>query len=215
MPQIIIVARYPTVRAGLASILAAEADISVIAVLDDVALLPAVLEEHLADALLIDVVDDNPDRLEALQTLADDGLLPPVVLLAGSPSDALDALGSLPNVSLLLRDASPNEIRTALWATKDGLVTLDPRIVTEVQEHLNWQPRSVPEALVEQVVLTPRERQVLQAIGRGLPNKAIAMELGISDHTVKFHVGSIFQKLNASSRSEAIAIAARSGLLAL
>jgi DNA-binding NarL/FixJ family response regulator len=214
MPQIIIVARYPTVRAGLASILAAEADISVIAALDDVALLPAVLEEHLPDALLIDLVDDNPDRLEVLQTLADDGLLPPGVLLVGSPLDALGALG-LPYVSLLLRDASPNEIRTALRATKDRLVTLDPRIVTEVQEQLNWQRRSVPEAPGEQLALTPRELQVLQAIARGLPNKAIAMELGISDHTVKFHVGSIFQKLNASSRSEAIAIAARSGLLAL
>jgi DNA-binding NarL/FixJ family response regulator len=214
MTQIIIVARYPTIRAGLASILAAEADISVIADLDDVALLPMVIEAHLPDALLIDLVDDTPDRLAALQALADDGLLPPVVLLAGSPSDALGALG-LPFVSLLLRDASSNEIRTALRSTKDGLVTFDPRIVTEIQEHLNWQQRPVPEALVEQVALTPRELQVLQAIGRGLPNKAIAVELGISDHTVKFHVGSIFQKLDVSSRSEAIALAARRGLLAL
>jgi DNA-binding NarL/FixJ family response regulator len=210
--QIIIVARYPTVRAGLASLLSGETDISVIADTDDVSLLPALIEEHLPDALLIDLVDDTPDRLDALQMLAGDGLLPPVVLLSGSPADALGALG-LPLVSLLLRDARPEEIRAALRSTREGLSSIDPRIVSEIHEQLEWQQPSgqSPDA----VALTPRELQVLQGIGRGLPNKAIAVDLGISEHTVKFHVGSIFQKLDVRSRSEAIAVAARRGLLVL
>jgi DNA-binding NarL/FixJ family response regulator len=210
--QIIIVARYPTVRAGLASLLAGETDISVIADTDDFSLLPALIEEHLPDALLIDLVDDTPDRLDALQMLANDGLLPPVVLLSGSPADAIAALG-LPLVSLLLRDARPEEIRAALRSTHKGLSSIDPRIVSEIHEQLEWQQPAGPSP--DAVALTPRELQVLHGIGRGLPNKAIAVDLGISEHTVKFHVGSIFQKLDVGSRSEAIAVAARHGLLVL
>jgi DNA-binding CsgD family transcriptional regulator len=63
--------------------------------------------------------------------------------------------------------------------------------------------------------LTVREREVLQLIAQGLPNKSIAVELQISEHTVKFHVGSILGKLGASSRAEALARAARAGLISL
>jgi DNA-binding CsgD family transcriptional regulator len=63
--------------------------------------------------------------------------------------------------------------------------------------------------------LTDREREVLDLVALGLANKAIAARLGISDHTVKFHLGSIFGKLNVESRTEAVTVAARLGLIAL
>jgi DNA-binding NarL/FixJ family response regulator len=62
-------------------------------------------------------------------------------------------------------------------------------------------------------VLSPREQEVLSQVANGLPNKAIARMLGITDHTVKFHISSVLSKLDASSRSEAVAIAARRGML--
>ena len=62
-------------------------------------------------------------------------------------------------------------------------------------------------------VLSPREQEVLSQVANGLPNKAIARMLGITDHTVKFHISSVLSKLEASSRSEAVAIAARRGML--
>ena len=63
-------------------------------------------------------------------------------------------------------------------------------------------------------VLSPREQEVLTQVANGLPNKAIARMLGITDHTVKFHVSSVLTKLEAASRSEAVAIATRRGMLA-
>jgi DNA-binding CsgD family transcriptional regulator len=63
--------------------------------------------------------------------------------------------------------------------------------------------------------LTPRERQVLELLAEGLPNKAIADQLGISDQTVKFHVASISGKLGAANRTDAVRRAIRRGLIAL
>jgi DNA-binding NarL/FixJ family response regulator len=63
--------------------------------------------------------------------------------------------------------------------------------------------------------LTTREREVLELVAQGLPNKAIASRLGISDHTVKFHLSSIFSKLGASSRTEAVRRGVRAGLITL
>jgi two-component system, NarL family, nitrate/nitrite response regulator NarL len=62
-------------------------------------------------------------------------------------------------------------------------------------------------------MLTTREREVLQLVAEGLPNKAIARELGISEHTAKFHVGSLLGKLGAASRTEAVTLATRRGIL--
>ncbi|MBW3634805.1 MAG: response regulator transcription factor, partial [Chloroflexi bacterium] len=61
--------------------------------------------------------------------------------------------------------------------------------------------------------LTTREREVLQLVAEGLPNKAIARELSISEHTAKFHVGSLLGKLGAASRTEAVTLATRRGIL--
>ncbi|MGH2366368.1 MAG: response regulator transcription factor, partial [Chloroflexota bacterium] len=63
--------------------------------------------------------------------------------------------------------------------------------------------------------LTPRELQVLRLLAKGLPNKQIARELTISEHTVKFHVSAIYAKFGAASRTEAVSHAARRGLVAL
>jgi DNA-binding NarL/FixJ family response regulator len=72
---------------------------------------------------------------------------------------------------------------------------------------------STREALIEP--LTPRERQVLELVADGLPNKEIGRRLGISDETVKFHVGSVFGKLGASNRTDAVRLALRRGLVSL
>ena len=63
--------------------------------------------------------------------------------------------------------------------------------------------------------MTPRELEVLQLLAEGLANKAIALQLDISEHTVKYHVNAIMSKLNAQSRTEAVVRAARLGLIAL
>jgi len=68
---------------------------------------------------------------------------------------------------------------------------------------------------VHSEALTPREAEVLQLVAAGLPNKLIAERLGISEHTVRFHLNAIFGKLDAHSRTEAVTRAARLGVIAL
>jgi DNA-binding NarL/FixJ family response regulator len=98
----------------------------------------------------------------------------------------------------------------ALIAAGQELVTLDPRLAETL---LRSTPQSPPDHLIE--ALTPRELEVLQLLAEGLPNKAIARQLNISDHTVKFHVNAIMSKLNAQSRTEAVVQATRLGLILL
>jgi NarL family two-component system response regulator YdfI len=102
------------------------------------------------------------------------------------------------------------EIRSAIAAAADGLIVLHPDFA---ERTLAAAPPPVRDGGPSGEPLSPREHQVLQLLAAGLGNKQIASQLNISEHTVKFHVNSIFDKLNASSRAEAVAIGARRGLI--
>jgi DNA-binding NarL/FixJ family response regulator len=105
-------------------------------------------------------------------------------------------------------DAPPEELSAAIVAVIQGLVVL-PRALTG--RLLRGQ--EVVEEPSEP--LTVREREVLGLLGQGLSNKMIARNLRISEHTVKFHVSSIYAKLGAASRTEAVGLGARLGLISL
>jgi DNA-binding NarL/FixJ family response regulator len=108
-------------------------------------------------------------------------------------------------------DAAPDMLRAALDAVAAGLVVL-PQITAN---HLLEQQPAVAalDAQQQTEALTTREQEVLVLLSQGLPNKLIARELGISEHTVKFHVSSLYAKLGASSRTEAVSRGARRGLI--
>ena len=110
---------------------------------------------------------------------------------------------------ILLRDASAETLAAGVVAAAEGLGVIDP-VFTNV---LFPTRESVPTQLVEE--LTPREIQVLRLMAEGQSNKTIARELGISEHTVKFHVNAILGKLNVASRTEAVVHATRLGLILL
>jgi len=114
--------------------------------------------------------------------------------------------------AVLPRDATPEQLRAALEAAAAGLVVVHPSEVSAVL-HAPAALSSPISELPEQ--LTPREREVLQMISAGLGNKEIAGRLSISEHTVKFHVASILGKLGASTRTEAVSIGIRHGLVLL
>jgi DNA-binding NarL/FixJ family response regulator len=101
-------------------------------------------------------------------------------------------------------DSTAEELRAAIAGAARGFA---------------MQPASAEPVLEDDEVpldaLTARERDVLESLSEGLPNKAIALRLGISEHTVKFHLSSIFSKLGVSSRTEAVRRGVRTGLITL
>ena len=109
-------------------------------------------------------------------------------------------------------DASGAELRAAVAAVGEGLIVLsasgDDRFA-DTGLDATQEVESVEEAL------TPREREVLELLGQGLSNREIAQRLGISDHTVKFHVSSVYGKLGVSNRTEALRKGVRRGLIML
>ncbi len=105
---------------------------------------------------------------------------------------------------ILPSDASPEELNAAVHALSQGLVVGTPALLFESEnEPLSQGP------------LTDRELEVLGLLSRGLANKQIAATLGISEHTVKFHVSSIYTKLNVTSRTEAVREGLRGGWIVL
>lgn len=117
----------------------------------------------------------------------------------------------------LRRDATAGEIVAAVTAVAGGLIALDRRLASELLISPERAAVAAPERLpgVADETLTARELEVLQLLAQGLPNKLIAQRLHISEHTAKFHVSAIMTKLNAASRTEAVTVAARRGLLIL
>jgi DNA-binding NarL/FixJ family response regulator len=121
-------------------------------------------------------------------------------------------VGSALNASInaiLTRDAGPEDLLLAVQAAEAGLVLLHP---TSVRGLFPDQFRPAPDgsALEE---LTGREGQVLRLVSAGLGNKEIAARLAISEHTVKFHISSILGKMNVTSRTEAVSLGIRRGLI--
>jgi two-component system, NarL family, response regulator YdfI len=114
---------------------------------------------------------------------------------------------------IIARDASAEELQLAIQAAEAGLVLLHPTSVRSFVQHgalpgINDGPT---EELLEQ--LTSRESEVLRLVSMGLSNKEVAARLAISEHTVKFHISSILGKLHAASRTEAVSLGIRRGLI--
>jgi len=112
---------------------------------------------------------------------------------------------------VLSRDAGPEEIMATVDATAVGLVVLHQDAASLLLSLVPAGSRVAASSEIE--ALTPREIEVLVMLAEGEGNKTIARRLGISEHTVKFHVGSILAKMHASSRTEAVTLGVRQGLI--
>jgi DNA-binding NarL/FixJ family response regulator len=169
------------------------------------------LAEEDADVLLVEVPNQAVEEL--LEALASTGLTKEtaVVVLVDQSAPVWAGQALQAGIRGVLRgDADPQQLALAVEAAANGLVVLDPG---EVRAERSSSARPVTLELSEP--LTVRERQVLQMLAGGLGNKEIASRLKISEHTAKFHVASILGKFGASSRTEAVAIGLRRGLILL
>ena len=139
-----------------------------------------------------------------------DELMPaPAIVLLGDATWTTDAL-RLGVRAMLPPDASGAEILAAIQAASAGMAAIDPRDL----EALMTDGAPLASAEVASP-LTARELEVLRMLAEGAANKSIAWKLGISEHTVKFHVAQILGKLNAGTRTEAVTLGIRRGLILL
>ncbi len=160
-----------------------------------------------ADAVVIDA----SVGLEQIAQLSAD--VPVLALVAQDETMTAIAAGAS---GALHRDSPPTAISAALLALTEGLAVFDRSFVASLVPRERAPGPAVAEnALTPAETLTDRERQVLALLAEGLSNKEIASHLEISDHTAKFHVNSILQKLSAQKRVEAVVRAARLGLINL
>ena len=137
-----------------------------------------------------------------------------VVALIDSPDAKWTARALRSGVRAILpRDSAESEIQAAVSAVEGGLVLLDPAVTRDLASQARvTNPEMAPEILEE---LTSREAEVLKLMAEGFGNKEIGSRLGITDHTVKFHISSILAKLGASSRTEAVTQGIRMGLIVI
>lgn len=205
--RVLVVADDPLARAGLAALLADQPGCTIVGQIAGDADLPAELEVYLPEVIVWDL---GWDPVLAIEHLADlrNASSPPIVALVSDESHAAEARDSGAR-GLLLRDADAPTVLLAARAVHQGLIILAPELAIEAPPGRERAPSPLTEGI------TPREFEVLQLLSQGLSNKTIAYRLGISEHTVKFHVNSIMSKLGAQSRTEAATRAARLGLLTL
>jgi DNA-binding NarL/FixJ family response regulator len=196
--RILIAAPSAVTRAGLEALLASNPSLEVVGSFADLSSLDALRPDVVLAAM-------QPEEVAA----ASAGPAPAYVLLADGdrPGWTPEAL-RLGVRAVLPRDASAAAILAAVEAAASGLAVMDPH---DLEDRLGASaplPVTQPNA-----ALTAREREVLRMMADGAANKEIAWKLGISEHTVKFHVASILAKLNASSRTEAVTRGLRQGLI--
>lgn len=161
------------------------------------------------------VVDASTNSVGAFQTIHDLTYKRPVLALVG-PGQSADALKAGAK-GAIRRDSKPKAVVAAIQALHEGLSVVDPTFLaamTTAKPVLVGDLVSLGGA-VENDTLTKRENEVLVLMADGFSNKEIAARLAISEHTAKFHVNSILQKMNAQKRVEAVVRAAKMGLINL
>ena len=208
MTRVFVISRSPALRAGLRAMLAEQLSIELIgeaARLDDLSIPVAALTD--ADVLVFASSEDLPRGTSAL--LPQRG----IVLLANDER----AVAQMRAVAtggwgLLAPEADAEELQLVVNAVARGMTILPQPLAAKLLPPISEADAN---AQALEIDLTPREQDVLDWLGRGLPNKLIAQELRITEATVKFHVSAVYAKLGAASRAEAITKAARLGLITL
>lgn len=164
--------------------------------------------EQQNDVILIDL--DSPETLaESLGSAQS-----PLVALVDEPDPVSAALGLRANArAILLRDSSAEQIEIAIEAVHHGFTLLDTATAVELASRVAARRLELDAPALDE--LTPRELEVLSLLAEGKVNKEISSALEISEHTVKFHISSILDKLDVATRTEAVTTALRAGLILL
>jgi DNA-binding NarL/FixJ family response regulator len=195
--RVAIVDDHALVRAGLAELLSAADDIEVAGTAADGAAAVETVRECSPDVVLMDISMPDVNGIEATRrVIAEHPAVRVVALTSFSESPQVrDALGA-GAIGYMLKDASPDELRSAVRAAARGESPFSPKAAGALLPTRAQGEAPPPE-------LSAREREVLELVAEGLPNKLIARRLEISEKTVKAHLTSIYQQLGVTDRTQA------------
>jgi DNA-binding NarL/FixJ family response regulator len=205
---VLVVDDHTVVREGLRGFLDLQDGIEVVGEAADGDEALAAAERLRPDVVLMDLVMPRLDGVAAMRALRE--RLPQarvIVLTSFLDDDKLLPALRAGAAGYLLKNSEPQELARAVRAAQAGEALLDPAVGARVVEALAGAEEEPLDRL------TPREREVLQLIGRGFPNKQIARELNVSERTVKTHVGHVLAKLGVADRTQAAVLAVRAGLV--
>lgn len=195
MTTVLLVDDHPTVRAGLATLVDATSDLRVVGQVGSGADAAGAAAEHQPDVVLMDLSMPGVDGVEAtrrvLEVLPDTRV---VVLTSFSDRDRVDAALAAGAIGFQLKDGEPDELLNAIRSAARGHAPIDARVAAVLLPGVRGA--SGPG-------LSAREEQVLRLVTKGLANKQIARALGISERTVKAHLGRVFREIGVADRTSA------------
>ena len=207
MIRILVVDDHPIVRDGLVTVLQDQADLQVVGSVGTAEEAVALAARLHPDVVLLDLELPGMDGVAAMPRLLEAAPAARVIVFTAYDTDE-QVFGAIQAGArgYLLKGADVAEIVRAIHNVHDGGSHLAPRVAARVLGAVG-APRRSPTRL------STREREVLQLLAQGLATKQIARSLGVTERTVKFHVASIFAKLGATNRAQAVALAAQHNLL--
>jgi DNA-binding NarL/FixJ family response regulator len=195
MIRVLLADDHGLVREGLSRLLGSVEDIEVVATAVDGPDAVRLADQHRPDVILMDLRMPGMDGSEATRRVLKNDPTPQVVILTSfSERDEILTALDAGAIGYLLKDAEPDELIRGIRAAAQGESPLAPRAARTLIGSRSGAPNHP---------LSDREREVLQLVTRGLSNKLIARELGISEKTVKAHLTTIFQRINVTDRVQA------------
>ena len=200
--RVLIADDHAVVRRGLAAIINLEEDVQVIGEAGNGEEAVAMWRQLRPDVTLMDLRMPGVEGVEAIDRIHDEDAAAAIIVLTTFDHDEDIYAGLRAGAkAYLLKDVQPEELFRCIRAVHAGEAYLQPKVAAKLAQRVQEEP------------LTEREAQILKLLAEGRSNKAIGQFLFISESTVKSHLKTLFVKLDATSRAEAIALAARKGLV--
>ena len=220
MIRVVVVDDQPLVRAGIVMLINAEDDITVAAEAADGAEALTKIRAERPDVVLMDVRMPGTDGVTATRAVVEEGLtahsgqpVGVIILTTYHIDEAVYAALRAGASGFLLKDAAPAEIVNAIRSVVAGEAWLDPAVARRLIDEFAARPEPHTPTPAEMAQLTPREREVLSLMARGLSNADVATELFISEATVKTHLARVMMKLGVREKAQAVAAAYQTGLV--
>ena len=214
MIRILIADDHLVVREGLQLILSMEDDLEVVGEAPNGETAVRLTGELQPDVVLMDLRMPGIGGLEAIEQILAQWPEMAIVILTTYNEDDLMMRGLQAGArGFLLKDTGRETLFHTIRAAARGETLLQPEIMLRVMAHTGNNAKPVPTEPIEQDILTERELEVLTAVARGDRNKEIALQLGVTERTIKAHLTNVYNKLGVDSRAAAVSVGIQQGIL--